>query len=128
MSSISAKTSSSTIWKKIQAIQHKRTLRSIVLKVNGSTISQPGEVADILANEYSQRSNGVSADESFKEHKKREEKNMISFPHTEPRKIYNKPFVMEELLFALKSSSKAPGPDNIVAGKQATISIYQMVH
>ena len=84
------------------------------MKVNGSTISQPGEVAEILANEYSQRSNGVSADESFNVHKKMEEKNMISFPHTEPRKIYNKPFVMEELLFALeKSSSKAPGRDNI---------------
>ena len=56
-------------------------------------------MADILANEYLQRRNGVSADESFSEHKKMEEKSMISFPQTELKKIYNKPFVMEELLF-----------------------------
>ena len=114
MSTITSQTSSSIIWKKIRSIQHKRIHRSIVLKVEGKTVSQPAEVANIFANEYSRRSNGLSTDQAFNKHKEKEEKNSITFPIIEPRKSYNRQFTIQELIFYLQnSSSKSPGPDNI---------------
>ena len=82
--------------------------------MDGVIVSQPGEVADHFAREYSRRSNGISSDNLFNEHRTKEEKDKIAFPIVDPRKSYNRPFTIEELSYSLrKSSSKAPGPENI---------------
>ena len=80
VSTITSQTTSTTIWRKIQAIQYKRTRRTIVLEEGGKISSQPDEVATILAREYSNRSNGHISDKTFENHRKNEEKIKIMFP------------------------------------------------
>ena len=83
VSSITSQTTSTTIWRKIQAIQHKWTRRTIVLEEGGKITSQPEQVASMLVREYSNRSNGLSSDKTFENHRKNEEK-MKMFLLTEP--------------------------------------------
>ena len=76
---MSSDTNSSLLWKKVTAIKRTRTQKKITLINDGKMINEPNEIADLFASQYSSRSNGVSTDNLFRQHKQDAEKNLTTF-------------------------------------------------
>ena len=102
------------IWQMIRRISGKADPAAIShLKVNNSTIEQPGEIADILASTIAHNSSSEHYTDRFQRLKAREEKKQIRFSSNN-LESYNQPFSMDELRAAIhKAHDSATGPDNI---------------
>ena len=112
---ITSRTLSSEIWRKVRALKGTPPRRRIILKdlINNNVITQEEELADIFALQYSRRSNNSYADATFTAHKRASEQYKISFPHSQEEQ-YNRDFTIRELQRAISTTtSKSPGPDNI---------------
>uniref|UniRef100_A0A2P2I0P6 RNA-directed DNA polymerase from mobile element jockey n=1 Tax=Hirondellea gigas TaxID=1518452 RepID=A0A2P2I0P6_9CRUS len=113
LSTITARTSSSEVWRKVRSIRSPTTTNTIILKENNKLITEPAEVANSLAVHFSRKSNGTSTDPTFTTHRNKCEQTPIIFP-SDDEIWYNCTFEKSELDRALSTcKSKCPGPDNI---------------
>uniref|UniRef100_A0A2P2I3I4 RNA-directed DNA polymerase from transposon X-element n=1 Tax=Hirondellea gigas TaxID=1518452 RepID=A0A2P2I3I4_9CRUS len=113
LQTITSKTSSAEVWRKVRALRGPFSTPNITLKLNGNAIAEPEKVADSLAYYFSKKSDGTSSDPLFMAHRSVCELNPIVFP-PDQTEWYNQPLQLYELERALSTSkSKSPGPDNI---------------
>lgn len=113
VSSITEKTSSKDLWKKVKQLKGSTPRRKMILKINNSVTTDENELAEILAVQYSRRSSGKYPDPEFNKHRIISEKYCIKFPICQLEQ-YNSNFTSKELTRALNhSKSKSPGPDEI---------------
>lgn len=107
VNSINSNTNSKEIWQKIRNIIGRTfTLPSPQLIVNNSTISNPYDIANELANHFQIVSETVHIETENNEH--------IDF-NTNEQLLYNLPLQLEELEHVLvESKSSAPGNDQII--------------
>ena len=112
ISSLTSKESDSEIWKKIRKLQGKFIPSPLpVLHVDGSEISEPREVAQVLARHFSNVSSSKHYSREFQQKRNSE---IIHPPPSTNSEAFNLPFTMEELLNAINiSSPTAPGEDGI---------------
>ena len=76
-------------------------------------LDEPKDIADCLGKRFSFISSSSSAEPQFKDHKEREEREVLDFSSDNPRG-YNSPLTPEELEYALNlSKDSAPGPDEV---------------
>ena len=88
--------------------------RPLVLLENGTHLSAPPEVAELLVETFAIKSNGTSGDQQFMAHKVQSEAVPVVFSTDNSPTYYNHPFSISELSLALSSSSsRAPGIDRI---------------
>jgi len=114
VSQLTCKTPMKKIWNMVRRISGKTT-RSPThhLKINGSTIDEPKEIANTLASTISQNSSSDHYSDEFRRFKSRKEKYPLKFD-SDNTETYNEPFSMAELQAALhKAHDTAVGPDNI---------------
>lgn len=113
LSSITAKTSSQEVWRKVRAIRGGSSFQTVSLTSAGEIINKPNEVANALAKHFNTVYNESSVDVFFQAHKAAIESQPFTFMHgvSQP---YNDDFTMAELRRALShTSSNATGPDTI---------------
>ena len=113
ISKINSKTPLTLVWKKIRKIAGKYVpSKPPVLKVNGTIVAEPLEVANILATHFAEVSK-KSDSRPCAEHRNKEEDRDIDFSSVH-RESYNIPFSMREFESALsKCNDSSPGPDDI---------------
>ena len=115
ISSINSETPHSKHWAKIQKIAGKyRGHKAICLEENNQLITDTQEVADTLANHFSEISSSNFYPTRFNDLRIRKESQPINFSslNNEP---YNQRISKQELTQALKNATdKAPGEDGIV--------------
>ena len=114
VSSINAETPITKHWIKINKIKGKyRGHRAICLSDNNTIITNQNEVANILANHFSQTSSNSYYSDGFNRIREQAEQTEINFMTTEKLE-YNDPITRKELESALqKCQDKAPGEDKI---------------
>jgi len=112
LNNLSADTSSGEMWKLIKRMNGTYVRRPIILEHNNEMITSQTEVADMLAQHFSEKSSGENSNVAFREHKITQEQTEVFFEDADAQ--YNNPITLTELKTALaRSKSKSPGPDNI---------------
>ena len=138
ISTINADTPISKHWIKINKIKGKyRGHRAICISENNSTTTNQTEVANILANHFSETSSNSYYSDTFNRLREQAEQTEINFLTTE-KLDYNDPITKSELEDALqKCQNKAPGEDRIhysmvknlsQSAKQALLFIYNQIY
>lgn len=114
VSSLNEKTPMTKIWKRIKKMKGKNTSDSTPYLMRGDAmITDPEEVAEMLADHYSNISSSESYSQDFLRLKARAERTPIEF-NEENNADYNVPMSLLELKIALKSCrNTAPGNDRI---------------
>jgi hypothetical protein len=114
VSRLNSQTPMKKIWQMIRRISGKPTSMGMShLKVNGSTIEQPTEIANALAVTIAHNSSSDHYTERFQRFKSLKEKHKIKFT-SDNLESYNMPFSLAELQEAMrKAHDSAAGPDNI---------------
>jgi hypothetical protein len=113
VSTITSRTPSSEIWRKVKQLKGAAPRRRLILKQNDAIVTDAGAIAEIFAVQYSKRSSNFYSDNIFNAHKTQSEKYSIAFPLSQ-EESYNWNFTPRELQRALNSSnSRSPGPDTI---------------
>ena len=110
---INSKTPSRLIWRKIRKLSGKYIPSPApCLKINGNLISKPEEVAEKLANHFSD----VSSSKNYSNHFQNIRNAKISLNlSSNNNEAYNAQFTLRELKEALESwDSTSPGEDNIL--------------
>nr|CAI5850572.1 unnamed protein product [Callosobruchus analis] len=136
VSTITPETTTKEIWDKIRAISGKRfPIEMPILLVEGTTLHNPGDVAEAFAKYFESISSSENYHPSFKEIKRNNEL-PINFDETETS-VYNVTFTIEELEWQLHhAEDKAPGPDRITYSmiknlpkcvKQTLLSLYNSI-
>ena len=125
VSSISSKTTSSQVWRKVKLLSSKPAKRTIVLKENNKVISNAQEIVDSLAEQFS----SVTSDNpTFAVHKLVAENIPIPLSPLN-NSWYNKPFSVKEFNFALSScTSNSPGPDHVTYSMIKQLDDIQTQH
>ena len=104
---------SSQMWKRYKILKNKPTSRTIVLKIDNEYVTEQRQIANKLAEHFSEKSKNINEDPFFLQHKSHCEKTKITFDGND-EETYNLPFTIEELNYALNScTSKSPGPDSL---------------
>ena len=114
VSSINENTPMTSVWRKVHKISGKYvTNPTPVLSIGGNIIANPEEVAEKLADHFSNISKGKHLSNEFHSIKIRQEQQPINF-YTDIHEDYNDPFTLKELVSSLsKCKSTAEGPDDI---------------
>lgn len=114
VSRLTTRTPTKKVWNMIQRISGKRQASFVShLKVDGSTVEQPQEIANTLASTISYNSSSDHYTHTFQEYKNKLERHALNF-QSGNTEHYNQPFSMIELQCALvKAHDTAPGPDNV---------------
>ena len=114
VSQLNCKTPMKKIWNMVRRISGKNTRPPTHhLKINGSTIDEPKQIANTLAATISHNSSSDHYSDEFRRIKSREEKYPLKFD-SDNTETYNEPFSMAELQAALhKAHDTAVGPDSI---------------
>ena len=115
LSSINSRTSLHKIWKKVQKISGKfsPTPMPVLRDPDGSCVSEPHEVASVIADAFAGVSHSNNYSCAFKAFRARAESRVLSFD-TNTLHSYNDPFSIGELRHALSLASKSsPGEDQI---------------
>ena len=102
------------IWNMVRRISGKpATTSTSHLKVNGTTIEQPTEIANVIASTVAHNSSSDHYTERFRRFKAHQEKRNVTFASNNLEE-YNLPFSLSELQKAIhKAHDSATGPDNI---------------
>ena len=101
------------MWKRVRLLRASAKRRPLVLLENGTHLSAPPEVAELLAETFATKSDGTSREQQFIAHKVQSEMVPVVYS-TDNSLTYNRPFSISELSHALSSfSSQAPGIDRI---------------
>lgn len=114
VSTITTNTPSSELWNKIRKINGKRKFfETSILFQNSKTITRPQDIANTLAEEFSEDSSNNHYTNNFRDYKENQEKQKIIF-ETDNNPI-NNPIHKYELEEAINDSKKktSPGPDGI---------------
>ena len=113
VSGLSSSCTSSQVWKRVCLLRASVKRRPHVLLENGTHLSAPPAVAELLAETFATKSDGTSGDQQFMAHKVQSETVPVVFS-TDNSLTYNRPFSISELSLALSSSSsRALGIDRI---------------
>ena len=114
LSSINQYTSMNKIWKKVMKISGKFSQTPTpILEVDDRIIQHPNEVAEILANSFSNVSNNRNYSPEFLRHKIQEEQRRINFENAD-HLDYNHDITQEEYETHLsQTQDTSPGIDNI---------------
>ena len=97
------------MWKRLRLLRASVKRRPLVLLENGTHLSAPPEVAELLAETFATKSDGTSGDQQFMAHKVQSETVPVVFS-TDNSHTYNRPFSISELSLVLSSSSSSRAP------------------
>lgn len=110
---ISPTSSTTELWQSVNILRGKRRHNTKVIRGSSGPTDDPTEVAEILAQHYSERSATSSYSTTFQIAKEKAERN-YSIPSTDTHHGYNADFTLSELLWALdKGRGLSTGPDSI---------------
>ena len=110
---ISSTANTGEVWNHVRKLRNKKTSTRIILKENDNIITKQNEIAEIFADQFAQRSSGISSCTAFNNHKALCEREEIIFEE-DSTQLYNKEITIKELTSALSSCvSKSPGPDTL---------------
>lgn len=112
---ISSDTSSQELWSRINRLNGKRRNPRMNLVIDGKQTDDPNSMAEALAEHFKEVSATTSYDAEFQNIKMKEEAKPI-ITQKEDNEMYNTPFSMDELLWAIdqsKGKGSSPGPDEI---------------
>jgi len=113
VSSMNWQTSSSVVWKRIKALRGTQNSRTITLRSQGQLLIDEAAVANVLVQQYANRSDGSSLRNIQQAWREEIESNIRTIPFNNTGNI-NTDFSIDELKKALHScNSKSAGPDNI---------------
>jgi len=122
VSTMSTNTKSSQVWRKIRMLRSTPSPRPTLLEKNDLKVSNPRDIADILVDMYASRSDGISEDNIFTQHKNIYESEPLIIAH-DNSSIMNRNFEWEELNRALSScKTKSAGPDGFKSSKCLILS------
>ena len=97
----------------IRKIKGKRTRRTHIIREDGRTYSDIGEITEKLADSIESTSRDSNFSPDFIAYKRNAETNPLNF-NDDSYHFYNAPFTMEELNYCLnKAKDTTPGPDGI---------------
>ena len=114
VSSINSRTSIKRVWNMINKISGKRPPAEVKhLQVSDKEITAVADIADTLADSFSEISSNKHYSPKFQLHKAQAERQTLKF-NSHNMESYNTPFSIDELLDALSNSNdSAAGPDDI---------------
>lgn len=115
VSSITPKTPINDMWKKIHCLdKNKKRINTITLeKENGSFVTSPAEVSDLLAKTFSSNSSCNNYDKNFITYKNSQEL-LFNFNTADNKNPINSEIYLHELLAVLSNvGNTSPGPDNL---------------
>ena len=114
VSSINNRTSIKKVWTMVRKISGKYSNTKIHhLDVNGDEVTDIPDIADSLAQTFSQNSSVQQCTQKFDSYRRQAENNRLSFK-SKNLEAYNNSFSMDELTSAIsKSRDSAVGPDDI---------------
>lgn len=113
VSSLNSTTPLNKVWKRVNRMKNKHRPNLPCLKIQGSLIARPEEVANALANNFEDVSSGRHYSPRFLPIKTRKERYKPDFS-TREQFDYNDPITMLEPYNALtQAGNSAPGPDEI---------------
>jgi len=111
LSTIDLQTPSSSVWRKIRALNNSYSKKQIVLNIENEVFHKPEEVSNLFANYFTRFNNSPSNNPNFL-NVQRNSLKLLFLPGSELP--YNKCFKICELDSALlNKKSTAPGPDSI---------------
>lgn len=112
--SLNINTPMSKIWARVKKIKGKHQhLKSPCLAVNGNTVTEPAEVAEILASHYENVSSRRNRTPQFQRYAQQIESQILNFS-TNNEAVYNIRLTMMEMKQCLSlCKDSAPGSDNI---------------
>lgn len=115
LDSINDQQSSSELWARFNALQGKRRVNGIALKIGNVTTRNPSTIANALADHFAELSSLRSYPDSFLKKHPSPEKAIQGFSVPPDKgQEFNQPFTLMELKFALnKCKGKSAGPDEI---------------
>ena len=114
VSNLNSNTSSKKVWDMIRKISGKSCHQPIKhLQINNTLITGASDIANALANKFSENSSTQHYSTNFKQHKAAAEKRTINFS-SDNLEDYNLPFSTTELTDAICCAvDSSPGPDNV---------------
>lgn len=115
LNGISSDSSSSELWKSINALQGKRGINGIAIKTSNGISRDPKEIANILGGFFAKLSSRSGYNPDFTQLDDFSTTvESISIPRSRPGDRLDKPFSSAELSFALgNGKGKSAGPDDI---------------
>lgn len=137
-STITPETPIKTVWNKINSIKGKYTThKSSTLIHNNTTITDPKQIANTLADTFEELSSNSQYDQDFMQYKNEEEKSHITIEPNNNHPL-NVPFKLRELQNIIKDlkPNKSAGPDSFpfefykylsLEGKTTLLKIYNII-
>ena len=114
VSRLNSRTSIKNVWDMVRKIQDKRTSASVNhLKKNNDNITSKKDIANTLADSFSNNSFSENYTSKFRNIKNQQEKQKLKFTSANTEN-YNSEFLLSELTDALsKAHDISPGPDDM---------------
>lgn len=133
---ISANSTSTELWRRVNALSGKRRHSGYTIVVDNTAITEPVTISNKMGEYFASLSSDTALPAAFLPRKRRVEQNAIYFPF-DSNQAYNTLFSAQELSFSLASArGKSPGLDGISypllrhlppKGKRVLLNVFNQI-